>query len=477
MYQDVSLFIDGNWGKASGGKTEPVLNPATGEQIGTYAHADKADLERAAQAALKGFKAWRKVSAYERYKIMRKAADLLRSRIDDVAKIMTMEQGKPVAEAKMEIGNACDVIDWFAEEGRRAYGWIIPARAEGVYQLAIKEPVGPVAAFTPWNFPINQAVRKISASLGAGCSIVLKGAEDTPGSIAELVRAYADAGVPAGVVNLVYGNPAEVSEYLIPHPIIRKVTFTGSTAVGKHLAALAGKHMKRTTMELGGHAPGIVFEDADIDAAVKVLSASKFRNAGQVCIAPTRLLVQENVYDQFVDKFTAATKAIKVGDGLEPDTRMGPLVHSRRVDALEGFVADAKKRGAKVKTGGNRIGNKGFFFEPTVVTDVPREARIMNEEPFGPLAMIAPFSNFDGVVSEANRLPYGLAAYAFTRSTKTATAIGAAIESGMVAINSATLALPEVPFGGVKDSGYGTEGGKDAIEAYLNTKFITQTSV
>jgi succinate-semialdehyde dehydrogenase / glutarate-semialdehyde dehydrogenase len=477
MYQDVSLYIDGSWGKASGGKTEPVLNPATGEQIGTYAHADKADLERAAQAALKGFKAWRKVSAYERYKIMRKAAELLRSRIDDVTKIMTMEQGKPVAEAKMEIANGCDVIDWFAEEGRRAYGWIIPARAEGVYQLAIKEPVGPVAAFTPWNFPINQAVRKISAALGAGCSIVLKGAEDTPGSIAQLVRAYADAGVPAGVINLVYGNPAEVSEYLIPHPIIRKVTFTGSTAVGKHLAALAGKHMKRTTMELGGHAPGIVFEDADIDAAVKVLSASKFRNAGQVCIAPTRLLVQENVYDQFVDKFTAATKAIKVGDGLEPDTKMGPLVHSRRVDALEGFVADAKKRGAKVKTGGNRIGNKGFFFEPTVVTDVPHEARIMNEEPFGPLAMIAPFSNFDGVVSEANRLPYGLAAYAFTRSTKTATAIGAAIESGMVAINSAALALPELPFGGVKDSGYGTEGGKDAIEAYLNTKFITQTGV
>jgi succinate-semialdehyde dehydrogenase / glutarate-semialdehyde dehydrogenase len=477
MYQDVSLYIDGNWGKASGGKTEPVLNPATGEQIGTYAHAGKADLERAAQAALKGFKAWRKVSAYERYKIMRKAADLLRSRIEEVAKTMTMEQGKPVAEAKIEIANGCDVIDWFAEEGRRAYGWTIPARAEGVYQLAMKEPVGPVAAFTPWNFPINQAVRKISAALGAGCSIVLKGAEDTPGSVAELVRAFADAGVPAGVVNLVYGNPAEVSEYLIPHPIIRKITFTGSTAVGKHLAALAGKHMKRTTMELGGHAPGIVFEDADIDAAVKVLSASKFRNAGQVCIAPTRLLVQENVYDQFVDKFTAATKAIKVGDGLAPETKMGPLVHSRRVDALEGFVADAKKHGAKVKTGGNRIGNKGFFFEPTVVTDVPQHARIMNEEPFGPLAMISPFSNFDGVVSEANRLPYGLAAYAFTRSTKTATAIGAAVESGMVAINSAALALPELPFGGVKDSGYGTEGGKDAIEAYFNTKFITQTSV
>jgi succinate-semialdehyde dehydrogenase/glutarate-semialdehyde dehydrogenase len=477
MYQDVSLFIDGSWGKAAGGKTSPVLNPATGEEIGTFAHAGKADLERAAQAAQKGFQAWRKVSAFERYKVMRKAGELIRARVDDIAKTMTLEQGKPVGEAKMEILNAADVIDWFAEEGRRAYGWIIPPRFEGYYQLAVKEPVGPVAAFTPWNFPINQAVRKISAALAAGCSIVIKGAEDTPASVAELVRAFADAGVPAGVVNLVYGDPAEVSEYLIPHPVIRKVTFTGSTVVGKHLAALAGKHMKRTTMELGGHAPGIVFEDADIDAAVKVLSGSKFRNAGQVCIAPTRLLVQEKVYGEFVDKFTAAAKAIKVGDGLLPDTRMGPLVHSRRIDALEGFVADAKKHGAKVRTGGNRIGNKGFFFEPTVLTDVPQEARIMNEEPFGPLAMIASFASFDGVVSEANRLPYGLAAYAFTKSAKTATAIGAALESGMVAINSATLALPEVPFGGVKDSGYGTEGGREAIDAYLNTKFITQVGI
>ena len=460
MYQDVSLFIDGSWGKASGGKVTPVVNPATGDQIGTFAHANKADLERAVQAAQKGFQTWRKVSPFDRYKIMRKAGELMRQRVDDIAKIMTLEQGKPVGEAKLELLNAADVIDWFAEEGRRAYGWIIPPRFEGYYQLAMKEPVGPVAAFTPWNFPVNQAVRKLSAGLAAGCSTVLKGAEDTPGSVAELVRAYSDAGVPAGVINLVYGDPAEVSEYLIPHPIIRKVTFTGSTAVGKQLAALAGLHMKRTTMELGGHAPGIVFEDADIDAAVKVLAGSKFRNAGQVCIAPTRLLVQQ-----------------KVGDGMDPNTRMGPLVHSRRVDALEGFVADAKKHGATVKTGGNRIGNKGFFFEPTVMTDVPKDARIMNEEPFGPLAMIAPFDTFEGVVSEANRLPYGLAAYAFTKSAKTATAIGAAIESGMVAINGAPLALPEVPFGGVKDSGYGTEGGREAIDAYLNTKYVTQVGV
>jgi succinate-semialdehyde dehydrogenase / glutarate-semialdehyde dehydrogenase len=477
MYPDISLHIDGSWGKASSGKTIPVLNPATGDPIGTVAHAEQTDLERAARAAEKGFHAWRKVSAYERYKLMRKAGENLRSRADEIARLMTTEQGKPVAEAKLETLAAADVIDWFAEEGRRAYGWIIPARAEGFYQLAVKEPVGPVAAFTPWNFPINQAVRKISGALAAGCSIVLKGPEDTPGSVAELVRAFAEAGVPAGVVNLVYGVPSEISEYLIPHPVIRKISFTGSTAVGKHLAMLAGKHMKRATMELGGHAPGIVFEDADVDQAVKVLAGGKFRNAGQVCIAPTRLLVQEPVYDKFVDKFTAAAKAIKVGDGLDPSTKMGPLVSSRRIDAMEAFVTDATQKGATLRSGGKRIGNKGFFFEPTVLTDVPKDARIMNEEPFGPVATIAPFRDFDGAVSEANRLNYGLAAYAFTKSAKTAAAVGAAVETGMIAINSAALALPEVPFGGVKDSGYGSEGGAEAIEAYLVTKFISQAGV
>jgi succinate-semialdehyde dehydrogenase/glutarate-semialdehyde dehydrogenase len=477
MYPQVSLFIDGGWTKGSGGRTIPVLNPATAEEIGTVAHAETSDLEHAVHAANKAFRTWRKVSAFDRYKIMRKAAELLRSRADDIAKIMTAEQGKPLPEAKMEAMAGADVIDWFAEEGRRAYGRVIPARADGVYQLVVKEPVGPVAAFTPWNFPINQAVRKISAALSTGCTIVIKGPEDTPGAVAELVRAFSDAGVPSGVINLVYGVPSEVSEYLVPHPLIRKISFTGSTAVGKHLAALAGLHMKRATMELGGHAPGIVFEDADVDQAVKVLAGGKFRNAGQVCVAPTRLLVQEKVYQSFVDKFTAAAKAIKVGDGLDEKTRMGPLAHSRRIDAMEAFVTDAKQKGATTVTGGNRIGNKGYFFEPTVMTDVPQNARIMNEEPFGPLAMIAPFSDMDGVVAEANRLPYGLAAYAFTRSAKTAAAIGSAIESGMVSINHAGLALPEVPFGGVKDSGYGSEGGSEAIEGYLVTKFITQAGM
>ena len=477
MYPDVSFFIDGAWVKASGSRSQPILNPATGEPIGTVPFAEKADLDKALAAAAKGFAAWKKVSAFDRYKLMRKAADNLRSRADDIAKIMTMEQGKPIAEAKMETLAGGDVIDWIAEEGRRAYGRVIPARAEGIYQLVIKEPVGPVAAFTPWNFPINQAVRKISAAIATGCSVIIKASEETPASCVELVRAYADAGLPAGVLNLVFGIPSEISEYLIPHPVIRKVTFTGSTAVGKQLAALAGKYMKRSTMELGGHAPAIVFEDADVDVAVKILSANKFRNAGQVCVSPTRFLVHEKVYGPFVDKFVAAAKALKVGDGMDKDTRMGPLANARRVEAMEAFVGDAKAKGAKVQTGGKRIGNKGFFYEPTVLTDVPPEARIMSEEPFGPVAPIASFKDFDAVVAEANRLPYGLAAYAYTRSAKTAAAIGSAVESGMVSINHHGLALPEVPFGGIKDSGYGSEGGTEVIEPYLNTKFVTQAGL
>ncbi|MFN4278603.1 MAG: NAD-dependent succinate-semialdehyde dehydrogenase [Ferrovibrio sp.] len=477
MYPEVSLYIDGAWTKGAAGKTIPVLNPATGEEIGKVAHADKADLDRALAAADKGFKAWKKVSPYDRYKVLRKAADIIRGRADEIGKIMSMEQGKPFIEAKGETLLAGDIMDWFAEEARRTYGRIVPPRAEGVYQLVVKEPVGPVAAFTPWNFPINQAVRKCSAALAAGCSIILKGPEETPASCAALVQAYVDAGVPAGAIQLVYGVPSEISEYLIPHPVIRKITFTGSTPVGKHLSMLAGQHMKRITMELGGHAPAIVFDDADVDTAVKVLSANKFRNAGQVCVSPTRFLVHESVYGKFVEGFTAFAKSLKVGDGLDKDTRMGPLANDRRVQAMEMFVADAVSKGAKVETGGKRIGNKGNFFEPTVLTGINTDMRIMNEEPFGPLAPIMPFSSFDAVVEEANRLPFGLAAYAYTKSAKTAAAIGAAFESGMVSINHHGLALPEVPFGGIKDSGYGSEGGSEAIEAYLNTKFITQVGL
>ena len=408
---------------------------------------------------------------------MRKAADLLRARAETIAPLLTMEQGKPLAEAKGEALAGADVIDWFAEEGRRAYGRVIPARAAGIYQLVVKEPVGPVAAFTPWNFPINQVVRKLSAALATGCSIIVKGPEETPAAPAELIRCFVDAGVPAGVVNLVYGVPADVSSYLIPHPVIRKISFTGSTAVGKQLAAMAGLHMKRATMELGGHGPVIVFDDADVDMASKMLAAAKFRNAGQVCVSPTRYLVQEKVYDSFVEKYVAATGRIKVGDGLKEGTTMGPLANTRRVVAIEAFVDDALKAGAERKTGGSRIGEKGNFFEPTVLTNVPLTARAMNEEPFGPLAMINPFKTFDDAVSEANRLPYGLAAYAFTKSAKTANAVAAEVETGMITINHLGLALPEVPFGGVKDSGYGSEGGSEALEPYLVGKFVTQAGL
>jgi succinate-semialdehyde dehydrogenase/glutarate-semialdehyde dehydrogenase len=477
MYPNVSLFIDGNWTAAVAGRTLPVVSPATGDSIGTVAHAERADLDRALEAADKGFRAWRKVSAFDRSKVMRKAADLLRERADKIAPLLTMEQGKPLPEAKGEVLAGADVIDWFAEEARRTYGRVIPARFEGIYQLVVKEPVGPVAAFTPWNFPINQVVRKLSCALAAGCSIIVKAPEETPASPAELIRCFADAGVPAGVINLVYGVPSEISEYLIPHPIIRKMSFTGSTAVGKQLAAIAGAHMKRVTMELGGHAPAIVFDDADVDAASRLLATAKYRNAGQVCVSPTRVLVQERIYDQFVTGFVQYSKAVKVGDGLESGTTMGPMANPRRITAMETFIGDATQHGATLQAGGNRIGNKGNFFEPTVLTDVPKDARVMNEEPFGPLAVISPFSTFDEVVTEANRLPYGLASYAYTKSAKTANAIAAAVESGMISINHHGLALPEVPFGGVKDSGYGSEGGLEAIENYLNTKFVTQAGL
>ena len=342
MYPNTLLHIDGQWCAAAAGRTLPVVNPANHQHIGTVAYAEKADLDRALDAAQRGFKAWRKVSAFERCKIMRKAADLFRERADMVATCMTFEQGKPVGEAKLEVLAGADLIDWFAEEGKRAYGRVIPARAEGVYQLVVKEPVGPVAAFTPWNFPINQAVRKLSAALATGCSIILKAPEETPASPAELVRAFVDAGVPAGVINLVYGSPAEISGYLIPHPVIRKITFTGSTPVGKQLAALAGAHMKRVTMELGGHAPVIIFDDADIELAAKTMTFMKFRNAGQVCVSPTRFLVQEGVYKKFVDQFVEGAKGVKVGDGFDPATKMATLANPRRQSAMVANV-DGRK--------------------------------------------------------------------------------------------------------------------------------------
>ena len=396
---------------------------------------------------------------------MRRAATLLRERSESIARAMTMEQGKPIAEAREKTLAGAELIEWFAEEGRRSYGRVVPARSTNISQILIREPVGPVAAFSPWNFPINQAVRKISAALASGCSIILKGPEETPASCAALVAAFADASLPAGVLSLVFGSPNAISAYLIPHAAIKKISFTGSTAVGKQLAALAGAHMKRTTMELGGHAPAIVFEDADVDYAVKVLAAAKFRNAGQVCVAPTRFLVHESVYASFVDSFVSAAKSTVVDDGLEDGVGMGPLAHRRRLEAMEAFTADAVSHGANLACGGARIGNRGYFFAPTVSTDVPLAARVMNEEPFGPIAAVCAFRDHEAAIHEANRLPYGLASYAYTKSAKTMADVGRDVETGMVSINHRGLGLPELHFGGIKDSGYGSEGGAEALAA------------
>ncbi|HVV61040.1 MAG TPA: NAD-dependent succinate-semialdehyde dehydrogenase [Pseudolabrys sp.] len=474
MYSDLALYIDGKWLNGQGRKGEDVINPATGKTLAHLPHASKADLDAALAAADKAFPVWKATSAYDRSKLLRKAADLLRERHDHVAKVMVQEQGKVYPEARAEVLTSADIIDWYAEEGRRAYGRIVPGRQKGVRQLVIQEPVGIVAAFTPWNFPTLTPVRKIAGALAAGCTIIIKASEETPAGCVELVKCFADAGVPNGVINLVFGVPAEVSEHLIPQKAVKKVSFTGSVPVGKHLAELAARGMKKATMELGGHSPVVVFEDADPEKAADTIAAFKYRNAGQVCISPTRFYVHEKNYNKFLTRFTEYAKGIKLGDGLEKSTTMGPLANPRRLDAMESFVNDAKNRGGKVVTGGARHGNQGFFYEPTVITDVPDDSKIMTEEPFGPVAPIVTFKTFDEVVERANSLQFGLAAYAFTSSDKTAAAISDAIQSGMVGVNSVAVSTPETPFGGVKESGYGSEGGMEGLQAYMNVKFISQ---
>jgi succinate-semialdehyde dehydrogenase/glutarate-semialdehyde dehydrogenase len=466
-------YINGAWVQPTSGKGQDVVNPATNLPLAKLGYASKADLDSALASAQAGFKVWKKVSAFERSKILRKTADLMRARVEQIATILTFEQGKILAEARMEVLGAADILDWFAEEGRRAYGRIIPARAEGVRNMVIMEPIGPVAGFSPWNFPVTQAARKIAGALAAGCSIIIKCPEETPGSPIEFIKCFLDAGVPAGVINLVYGVPSEISEYLIASPIIRKISFTGSVAVGKKLASLAGLHMKRATMELGGHAPVLIFDDIESDSVATLMAGMKYRNAGQVCVSPTRFFVQEKVYDKFVSKFIDLARNTKVGAGLDPTSKMGPLANPRRVNAMESIVLDAQEKGAKVEVGGNRIGNEGNFYEPTVLTNVPADARIMHEEPFGPVAVMLPFKDIDAMLEQANSLPFGLASYAFTKDAKTAAKVADVLDHGMVSINHFGIALPETPFGGIKDSGYGHEGDIEGLNAYLATKFVS----
>ncbi len=466
------LFINGRWRIREGRDVIEVIDPATEAVVATVSSATVEDLNEALEAAERSFPAWAARSAFERAKILHDAADRLRSRRDEIAAILTREQGKPLAEAAGEVANSADIMDWFAEEARRSYGRIIPARAGGISQQALREPVGPVAAFSPWNFPVSQAVRKIGAALAAGCTIIIKGPEEAPGAVCEVVRVLGEAGVPAGVLNLVFGDPPAISAHLIPAPQIRKVSFTGSVPVGKQLAALAGQHMKRTTMELGGHAPVIVFDDVEPGKAATQLAAYKYRNGGQVCISPTRFFVHEKVYDAFLDAFVAKAKSIRVGAG-NGDVDMGPLATGRRVEAIDGLVSEAVQDGAALHAGGQRLNNVGYFYAPTVLGDVPANSRIMNEEPFGPVALINRFEGEEEVIAHANAAPYGLAGYAFTKSSRRAALVSARVRVGMMSINHLGLGPIETPFGGVGDSGHGREGGSEGLDAYLETKFVS----
>ena len=475
-YPNTQLFIDGVWRDAENGRTLPVFNPASAQEIGRVAHASIADLDQAVVAAVQGFSRWRHVPPNERSKILRAAAQLLRERASDIAASLTLEQGKPLLEAKGEVLGGADFIDWAAEEGIRVYGRLVSPRNPRAQQMVMKDPVGPVAAFTPWNFPINQSVRKIAAALTTGCSIIVKAAEETPAAPAALVKAFADAGVPAGVLGLVYGDPAEISAHLIAHPGIRKITFTGSTAVGKQLAALAGRHMKRATMELGGHAPVIVAEDADLNLAVKTMGMAKFRNAGQICIAPTRFLVHSSIARAFETAIGEFAKSLQVKDGMLEGANMGPLANPRRLSAMQSFTDDAMECGANLIAGGARLGDTGNFWQPTVVSDVPLTSKLFQEEPFGPIVGIRSYNELDEAIAEANRLNYGLSGYAFTNSLRTAHEIARRVEVGMMWINQAATPWPELPFGGLKDSGYGSEGGPEALEAYLNTRTVSVTA-
>ena len=473
-YPPLRLLVAGEWIAADARDAVPVLDPATSETLAMLPMATAADLDRAVDAAAAAFRGWRDTPVMERYAILRRAASLMRDRIEENARILTREQGKPLAQSRSELAASADCFDWYAEEARRAYGRLIPTRPGTTMLAAMREAVGPVAAFAPWNFPASQVARKLAPALAAGCTIVIKPSEETPGAPFALARALVDAGLPDGVLNMVCGVPDEVSEHLISRPEIRKVSFTGSTAVGRLIARRAADHLKRVTLELGGHAPVIVFDDVDVEKVAQASATAKLRNAGQVCIAPTRFLVQDGVHDRFVDSLARALKSVRVGNGLDPETAMGPLANARRDEAVAELVEDAVAAGGRLVTGGERLFNAGHFRAPALVADAPDTARAMREEPFGPLALTRRFGSVDEAIVEANRLPYGLAAYAFTRDRDHVARLRTEIESGMIGINSFSVSWPETPFGGVKDSGYGSEGGSEGLDAYLVTKFVSE---
>ncbi|WP_421854060.1 NAD-dependent succinate-semialdehyde dehydrogenase [Novosphingobium sp.] len=470
-YPSLHMIIAGERVSGGGRRTHAVVNPATGETIGELPLAEPADLDRALEAAQRGFKLWRKSTPQQRAAVLNGAARLLLERQEDLARIATLEQGKPLAEARIEVLMNVGLFQFYAGEVFRIYGRAL-VRPEGMRSTVTHEPVGPVAAFAPWNFPLGNPGRKLGAPIAAGCSVILKAAEETPASALGVLQCLLDAGLPPDVAQAVFGVPDEVSRHLLGSPIIRKLSFTGSTVVGKHLAKLAADDMKRTTMELGGHGPVLVFGDADLDRVLDTVVTQKYRNAGQVCVSPTRFIVEESVYGRFRDAFAERAKAITVGNGLDEATRMGPMANPRRPEAMDRLIGDAVQRGAKLHTGGERVGNAGFFYAPSVLSDIPLDAAVMNEEPFGPVALINPYAGEEAMIAEANRLPYGLAAFAWTQDGKRQQRLAREIEAGMVGINTNMIAGADSPFGGVRWSGHGAEDGPEGVLACMVTKAV-----
>jgi len=470
-YPELYMIIDGERVPAGHRATHKVINPATGEALGELPLADAADLDRALETAQRGFQIWRESTPQQRAAVLQGAARLMMERQEDLARTATLEEGKTLGEARIEVMMNVGLFNFYAGETQRIYGRQL-VRPAGMRSTVIFEPVGPVAAFSPWNFPLGNPGRKLGAPIAAGCSVIMKSAEETPASALGVLQCLLDAGLPKEVAQAVFGVPDQVSRHLLASPIIRKLSFTGSTVVGKHLAKLAAEDMKRTTMELGGHGPVLVFDDADVDTVLNTMVPGKYRNAGQVCVSPTRFIVKENVFDRFRDGFVERAKAVKVGSGLDPESQMGPMANPRRPDAMERLIGDAVSRGGKLGTGGERIGNQGFFYAPTVLSEVPLDADIMNEEPFGPVAILNPFGSDDDMIAEANRLPYGLAAYAWTNDPKRRMRLARDVETGMLGINTNMIGGADAPFGGVKWSGHGHEDGPEGLHACLVTKAV-----
>jgi len=471
-YPDLYLYINGEWRKTA--NDLPVLNPATEEEIGRLPHAEKSDLDDALEAAATGFKVWSKTPPVERANVLYRASALMRERQEEIATAITAEHGKPLDQARLEVIRGCEFFEWDAGEATRTYGRVIPS-APGVRYIVHHQPIGTVAAFSPWNFPMSQPCRKVAGAIASGCSIILKAAEETPAGALHIARALHDAGLPPGVLNLVFGTPAEISDHLIRQEQVRLVAFTGSTGVGTHLTTLAAQHMTPVLMELGGHAPVIVCEDTDVEAAAITGAVRKMRNAGQVCTSPTRFFVHESIFEAYTEIFVRRAAQTVVGNGVDPGVEMGPVANDRRLEALIGLVEDARAQGAEIRTGGSRLDRKGYFFEPTVLANVPDTAHVMQEEPFGPLAIINPVASLDEAIERANSVPYGLAAYGFTNRADYADRMGEEIEAGNVSINTLEASLPETPFGGVKSSGYGREGGTEGLHNYMITKNISHS--